>query len=417
MSNLDAAVAIISIAQHASPIESGHIEELSAHRTKSSSFTIRILLRLESILLIYGVRSILLVVLHHFYPRMSIPSHNRRNKPTESVIDYTDMRTKVKRIAVLTSGGDAPGMNACVRAVVRDGLAAGLDVYGVRRGYAGLINNEFIEMDSRSVGGIIRQGGTILMTARAPEFCDEAGRHKAIENLAAWEIDGVVVIGGDGSLHGAVDLDAAGVKVIGVPASIDNDIGGTDMAIGVDTALNTILDAMDKIKDTATAHQRSFLIEVMGRRHGYLALNAGVAGGAEMIILPSQPIDLSAIEKEVNAAFKRGKPHFIVVVAEGAEIDGKTATYALADVIGKTEYGVRVTVLGHVQRGGSPSAYDRILGTRFGAAAVEMLLDGKTGLMTAMRGGEIVGMPISEAVSQPPRLHPDILRLAEPLSM
>ncbi len=324
----------------------------------------------------------------------------------------------MKRIAVMTSGGDAPGMNACVRSVVRSGIAAGVDVLGIRRAYAGLMTNDIFEMDSRSVGGIVRQGGTMLMSARAVEFKTEDGQKRAMDTLTAWGIDGVVVVGGDGSLNGAMVLQRLGMPVIGVPASIDNDIALTEMAIGVDTALNTILDSMDKIKDTASAHQRAFLIEVMGRRHGYLALMAGVAGGAEMVILPNQCVDLQAMAREVKSAFLRGKPHFIIVVAEGACMkENESGVTSIARAISEAGVDPRITVLGHVQRGGSPTAFDRLIGTRFGAAAVRMLLAGESGKMTALQADHIVAVDIAEALSTPPILRSDIMDLSEPLSM
>lgn len=324
----------------------------------------------------------------------------------------------MKRIAVVTSGGDAPGMNACVRAVVRYGLAAGVDVFGVRRGFAGLMNNDIIEMDSRAVGGIIRLGGTVLMSARAPEFLTEQGQNRAIETLTAWGIEGMVVIGGDGSLNGARALHDHGMPVIGVPASIDNDIGCTEMSIGVDTALNTILDAVDKIKDTASAHQRAFVIEVMGRSHGYLALMSGVAGGAEVIVLPSTHVDPDGISKEARSAFLRGKPHFIIIVAEGAQAQTKeNVTSIISQAIQKAGHETRVTVLGHVQRGGSPTAFDRLLGTRFGAAAADKLLSGESGKMTCLIADHIEVVDLEQALSTPPHLREDILRLAQPLAM
>lgn len=324
----------------------------------------------------------------------------------------------MKKIAVMTSGGDAPGMNACVRAVARYGIGAGIDVYGIRRGFAGLMNNDIIELDSRSVGGIIRSGGTVLMSARALDFCTEEGQQKAIETLNAWGIEGLVVIGGDGSLHGAQALMQHGIRVMGVPASIDNDIGCTEMAIGVDTALNTILDAVDKIKDTASAHQRAFVIEAMGRHHGYLALMAGVSGGAEMILLPNSKIDLGSIAKEVKAGFLRGKPHFIIIVAEGARIEGSdNATMAVSKAIEEAGFDSRVTVLGHVQRGGSPTAFDRLLGTRFGSAAVERLLAGESGKMTCLQADHIVTVDIDEALSTTVQLRDDILKLANTLAI
>jgi len=323
----------------------------------------------------------------------------------------------MKRIAVMTSGGDAPGMNACVRAVVRYGLDAGVSVLGIQRGFAGLINNDVIEMDSRDVGGIIRLGGTILKSARALEFETEEGQQRALETISAWSIEGVVVIGGDGSLTGARVLHEHGVPVVGVPASIDNDIGCTEMAIGVDTALNTILDAVDKIKDTASAHQRAFIIEVMGRSHGYLALMAGVAGGAELIILPNTKIDPASISKEVRTAFLRGKPHFITIVAEGARMEGVgSVTLEIAHIISDAGFDPRVTVLGHVQRGGSPTAFDRLLGTRFGATAVERLFSGESGTMTCLHADRILTVPIDEALKTPAHLKEDILALTRPLA-
>lgn len=322
----------------------------------------------------------------------------------------------MKRIAVLTSGGDAPGMNACVRAVVRYGLAAGAEVYGITRGYAGLMENDIKKLDSRDVGGIIRQGGTILMSARSKEFKMPEGQAKALDVLRGWDIDGLVVIGGDGSLHGAMCLHELGFPVVGVPASIDNDISKTEMAIGVDTALNTILDAMDKIKDTASAHQRAFIIEVMGRAHGYLALMAGIAGGAEMVVLPGQSVEKDVVIKEVKSAFLRGKPHFIIVAAEGASTPDKSITQLLTEYVTESGHDARSTVLGHVQRGGSPSCYDRILGTRFGAAAVDNLVAGNIGKMVGIIDGRIVTTDLNTVLKSSPVLSDELLRLAEPLS-
>jgi len=322
----------------------------------------------------------------------------------------------MKRIAVLTSGGDAPGMNACVRAVVRYGLAAGAEVYGVRRGYAGLMANDIIELDSRAVGGSIRQGGTILMSARSKEFKTEEAQKQAIDVLRGWQIEGLVVIGGDGSLAGAAALHRMGFSVVGVPASIDNDIPETEMAIGVDTALNTILDAMDKIKDTASAHQRAFIIEVMGRAHGYLALMAGIAGGAEMVVLPKTNIDKDRVAQEVKSAFLRGKPHFIIVAAEGARTPEKSISELLCEYVSASGHEPRSTVLGHVQRGGSPTCFDRLLGTRFGAAAVDALLNGHTGVMIGVKGGRIVTVELEKVLTGAAMLSPELLRLAEPLA-
>jgi 6-phosphofructokinase 1 len=306
----------------------------------------------------------------------------------------------MKRIAVLTSGGDAPGMNPAIRAVVRTGIHYGMTVYGVNRGYTGLIGGDIIEMSARSVGGIIQRGGTILQTARSPEFKTEKGRLEALRNLNRLGIEGLVVIGGDGSLSGALELHKLGFPVVGIPGSIDNDLSGTDMAIGVDTALNTALDALDRIKDTASSHQRAFIIEVMGRNSGYLALMASIAGGAEVVLCPEVPFDLDEVAKELRDAYMRGKAHAIVVVAEGVPGGANgVAEYFQAhhDEIG---FEARVTILGHIQRGGSPSAFDRILATRLGVAAVERLHEGVYGVMVGLIGGKIVATPLAEVLAQ-----------------
>lgn len=322
----------------------------------------------------------------------------------------------MKRIAVMTSGGDAPGMNACIRAVVRYGIAAGAQVYGIRRGYAGLMTNSITELESRDVGSIIRHGGTMLMSARSEEFKTPEGLAKGLDVLHGWGIEGLIVIGGDGSLRGAKSLCDQGFPVVGVPASIDNDIPETQMAIGVDTALNTILDAMDKIKDTASAHQRAFIIEVMGREHGYLALMAGVAGGAEMVVLPGSVIKKDVVVREVKSAFLRGKPHFIIVAAEGASTPEKGITTILSEYVKESGQEPRATVLGHVQRGGSPTAYDRLLGTRFGAAAVDRLFAGECGVMVAIKEDNIVTAKLDDVFNGRAKLSPEMLRLAEPLA-
>lgn len=323
----------------------------------------------------------------------------------------------MRNIAVLTSGGDAPGMNACVRSVVRCGIAAGARVYGVRRGYAGLISGDLFEMNSRSVGGIMKNGGTILMSARSKDFREDAGQRKAISNMKAYGIDGLIVVGGDGSLTGALALHKLGFPVIGVPASIDNDIALTEMSIGVDTALNTIVDAVDKIKDTASAHQRAFIIEVMGRRHGYLALMAGVAGGAERVILPNTHIDPKEIEEDVKRAFVRGKPHYIMIVAEGANMGDINYSTTLCNELDDAGYEPRITVLGHVQRGGAPTVFDRLLGTRFGAKAVEELINGNSAKMTALQADAIVSADLEQVLSTPASIREDMIALAGPLAM
>lgn len=319
-----------------------------------------------------------------------------------------------RRLGVLTSGGDAPGMNPCIRAVVRTAIHKGFEVLGIHHGYAGLIDAEFELMDARSVGGIIQKGGTILSTARAPEFKEAAGQAKALRNLREHRIDLLVVIGGDGTHRGALALHEAGVSVVGIPATIDNDLAFTDVAIGVDTALNTILNAIDKIKDTASSHHRAFLIETMGRNSGYLALMGGVAGGAEVIILPEEPMKVEDCALEVASAYRRGKAHFIAVVAEGATPNIRE----IADHLERRELGyeVRVTILGHIQRGGSPSAFDRLLATRLGIAAVEHAVAGEVGCMVGLVGNQIVATDLSEMLDTPKQPDLEFYRRASVLA-
>jgi len=306
----------------------------------------------------------------------------------------------MKRIGVLTSGGDGPGLNPCIRAVTRMALGHGLEVMGIERGYAGLMDGEMIPLDARSVGGIIGRGGTFLGTARAPEFKTPQGQREALRNLNRHGIEGLVVIGGNGSLTGACALHRLGFPVVGVPATIDNDAVGTDMAIGVDTALNTILDAIDKIKDTASSHQRAFLIETMGRDSGYLALMSGIAGGAEMVLIPEVETTLEEVAQGLLDAYVRGKAHCIAVVAEGH----KPGTQAVADYLCERQeelgFEVRVTVLGHIQRGGAPSAFDRILATRLGAAAARELQEGNHGHIVGLIGNQIVLTPLEDVLAQ-----------------
>jgi len=307
---------------------------------------------------------------------------------------------KIRRVGVLTSGGDGPGLNPCIRAVTRTAISKGVEVMGIRRGYTGLISGELEPFDARTVGGILGQGGTILGTTRLPEFCEIKYQRQAIRVMNQHSVDGLVVIGGNGSLTGALALHKLGFPTVAVPATIDNDVNGTDIAVGVDTALNTVLDAIDKIKDTASSHQRAFLIEVMGRDCGYLALMSGIAGGAEMILVPEIPTPVEEVAETLTDAYIRGKSHGIVVVAEGY----KPGTQAVLEYLEahKEELGfsMRVTVLGHVQRGGRPSAYDRILGTRLGAGAVEGLLDGKSGHLAGMLSSKVAYTPLEEAVSK-----------------
>jgi len=304
----------------------------------------------------------------------------------------------LKRIAVLTSGGDAPGMNTCIRAVARTALFNGCDVIGIRDGYEGLLLGAMGPLDAREVGGIIQRGGTILGTARSEEFRTEAGQLKAMEILREHGVDGLVVIGGDGSMRGARTLAARGLPIVGVPATIDNDMWGTNMAIGVDTALNTISDAIDKLRDTASSHRRAFLIETMGRNCGYLAVMAGVIGGAEVVLIPEVPVSIEEVAAKVESAYKRGKTHSIVIVSEGANI----LTTELAGALEKMDVGfsTRITILGHIQRGGRPTAFDRLLASRMGVKAVDALLAGQTDVMMGLRGREVEPVPLEQVVTR-----------------
>jgi 6-phosphofructokinase 1 len=318
----------------------------------------------------------------------------------------------MNRIAVLTSGGDGPGLNPCIRAVVRTAIDKDLEVKGVRRGYSGLINLEMIDLDVRSVGGILNQGGTFLGTARSLEFKTKQGQREALRNLNRSGVDGLVVIGGNGSLTGALQLHELDFPVIGIPATIDNDVNGTDISIGVDTTLNTIISAVDKIKDTASSHQRAFLIEVMGRDSGYLALMASIAAGAELALIPEEQTSMDEVIKTVDDAYIRGKAHCIIIVAEGWEPGARPLYDFLKERREEIGFGVRLTVLGHVQRGGSPMAYDRILATRLGAAAVQALLDGQSGMMVGMVEGKVGLTPLEEAVAFQKELNMEMCELA-----
>ncbi|MBO8141793.1 MAG: 6-phosphofructokinase [Firmicutes bacterium] len=322
----------------------------------------------------------------------------------------------MKRIAVLTSGGDAPGMNAAIRAVVRTGLAAGLEVYGVRNGYAGLINGEMERMTARDVGGIIQQAGTMLRSARSREFREEEGRRKAIRKLAERGIDGLVVIGGNGTQTGNYELSKMGFPVVGVASTIDNDLYGTDMSIGVDTALNTVLEAIDRIKATASSHTRAFLVEVMGRDSGYLALTAGITGGAEAVIIPEVEVDPDSVARELLDAYARGKSHAILVVAEGAKLNAASLVKYFQENHAKIGFELRVTVLGHVQRGGTPTAFDRMLGTRLGAAAVDALLAGEHGVLVGWVNNRPQLTPLSEVAGRTRRADPQLYELARVLA-
>ena len=318
------------------------------------------------------------------------------------------------RVAVLTSGGDAPGMNAAVRAVARTAFYWGWEVFGVRDGYRGLLEGRVYPMDRRGMGGIVHRGGTILGTERSKEFATPEGQRKAAGKLDEADIGGLVVIGGNGSLTGALRLSELGVDVVGVPASIDNDVGGTESAIGVDTALNTALGAIDRLKDTASSHHRAHVVEVMGRDCGYLALMSAIAGGAEAAVVPEFEPSPEALIAHIKKAYDQGKSHFIVVVAEGAPLSAEE----INDYINNTEgtYDARLTVVGHIQRGGIPTAYDRILASRLGTAAAQALADGATGTMVAVKGEEIGRVPLEEAVGGQRELDPELYKMAEVLA-
>jgi 6-phosphofructokinase 1 len=288
-------------------------------------------------------------------------------------------------------------MNAAIRAVVRTAMANDANVIGIANGYEGLSSGEFHPMGARDVGGILQRGGTILQTRRSERFKEAKGQREAIRHMNEAGIDGLIAIGGDGTLRGAHALSTQRVKVVGIPASIDNDIWGSDMSIGVDTALNTIMEAVDKLRDTASSHNRAFLIETMGRNSGYLAVMAGIVCGAEIVLMPEVPITVEEIAEAVEDAYRRGKTHAIIIVAEGASIH----TTDLARIIDEMDVGfkTRVTILGHIQRGGRPTAFDRLLAARMGTKAVELLLDGQTDVMVGLRAMGVMAVPLEEVTS------------------
>ncbi|MGD0012868.1 MAG: 6-phosphofructokinase [Bryobacteraceae bacterium] len=318
----------------------------------------------------------------------------------------------MKRIAVLTSGGDAPGMNAAIRAVVRTGLENGLDVYGVEHGFAGLIAGNLSPLGARDVGGIMQKGGTVLGSARCPEFKTEEGRLKAMRELNGRGIEALVVIGGNGSQTGAHALAEMGYPVVGVASTIDNDLYGSEVTIGVDTALNIALEAIDRLKVTASSHQRAMLVEVMGRNCGYLALMAGIAGGAEAVVIPECPADPEEIAREIRRAYERGKPHAIVVVAEGAKPNAQGFADYVREQGARLGFELRVTILGYMQRGGTPTYADRMLATRLGAAAVEQLVGGRSGVLVGTWKCEIIATPLGEVVAGVKPLDTKLLELA-----
>jgi 6-phosphofructokinase 1 len=321
----------------------------------------------------------------------------------------------MKKIAVLTSGGDAPGMNAAIRAVARAGIGKGWEVVGVRQGYQGLVNGNFIPLRARDVGGIIQRGGTMLGSARCLEFEKEETRVEAIRQLNCEDISGLVVIGGNGSQTGAHALSVMGFPVVGVASTIDNDLAGSDITIGVDTALNIALEALDRLKTTASSHRRAMLVEVMGRKCGYLALMAAIAGGAEAAVIPEVPTPPEKLAEQFHDAYQRGKMHAIAVVAEGAEYDAEALVSYFKQHKSRIGWDVRATILGHVQRGGIPTAYDRLLGTRLGAGAVEALDRDENGVLVGWLKGKVMTTPLPEIVGVQKAIDPELLQLAHVL--
>jgi 6-phosphofructokinase 1 len=321
----------------------------------------------------------------------------------------------IQRMAVLTSGGDAPGMNAAIRAVVRAASGHGIETYGIQDGYAGLLAGRFERYDDRSVGGILHRGGTILGTARCPEFREHKTQQRALAELKRHEIGALVVIGGNGSQQGAFALHSQGFPAVGVASTIDNDLPDTEITIGFDTALNTATSYIDRLKDTADSHHRAFIVELMGRDSGYLALLTATATGAELAIVPERKLTLDAIAGDVQAAYARGKAHYIIVVAEGASIKAhELAEYLLHQH--PCGFEARISVLGHVQRGGSPTARDRIFASRFGAAAVEALVQGRSGILVGWRKGAINEIPLDRVVGPATKVTPQMLALADLLA-
>jgi 6-phosphofructokinase 1 len=322
----------------------------------------------------------------------------------------------MKRIAVLTSGGDAPGMNAAIRAVVRTGIDQGWAVFGVRHGYGGLLGGDFVPLGQRDVGGIIQRGGTLLGSARCPEMKTEEGQIQAVRQLREHDIEALVVIGGNGSQQGSHALTQRGFPVVGVASTIDNDLYGSEITIGVDTALNIALEAIDRLKTTASSHQRAFLVETMGRACGYIALMTGIAGGAEAIVLPEIDTDPEVVAEDIRQAYERGKPHAIVVVAEGAKYNAEGLMHYFQTHRERLGFDLRATKLGHVQRGGTPGVFDRMLATRLGAGAVEALARGEQDVLVGLRKGELSTTPLGEVVAQEKTLDVSLLDLARVLA-
>jgi len=319
-------------------------------------------------------------------------------------------------IALLTSGGDAPGMNAAIRAATRAALARGWRVSGVRQGYAGLIADDMVPLSARDVGGILQQGGTVLGSARSPEFRTDAGQRQALAHLARRAVDALVVIGGNGSQTGAAALAAAGLPVVGVASTIDNDLAGTDVTIGTDTAIQVTLEAIDRLRTTASSHRRAFLVETMGRDCGHIALMAGLAGGAEVIVIPEAEVAPAEVALRLRAAHQRGKTHAFAVVAEGARHNAHALAQWFADHRADIGFGLRVTQLGHMVRGGSPTATDRVLATRLAAAAVDLLAAGGSGMLVGQTGGRITTTPLTDVAGRTRMPDLSLLELARTLA-
>jgi 6-phosphofructokinase 1 len=327
------------------------------------------------------------------------------------------MKYEIKCIGLLTSGGDSPGMNAAIRSVTRAAIFNGIRVKAIYRGYRGLITNEIVEFQTQNVSNIIQQGGTILKSARCAEFRTPEGRKEAYENMKAAEIDALVVIGGDGTFTGArIFAQEFNVPIVGLPGTIDNDLYGTDSTIGYDTALNTIVEAVDKIRDTASSHERLFFIEVMGRDAGFLALNSALASGAEAAIIPERETKEDQLEELIKNGFRKSKNSSIVIVAE-SEITGGAAGLAERMRVEHPEYDVRVTILGHIQRGGSPSAHDRILASRMGVAAIDALMDEQRSIMIGVVNDEIVHVPFTKAIKDDKPVNENLLGVIQILSI
>jgi 6-phosphofructokinase 1 len=325
------------------------------------------------------------------------------------------MASRKRRIAVLTSGGDAPGMNAAIRAVVRVSASHDVETLGVRGGYQGLMDGDMIPLGPRSVAHIILRGGTMLGSSRAPAFRTPEGQQRALDQLAARGVDGLVVIGGNGSQSGGNALHLLGYPTVGIASTIDNDIAGVDTSIGVDTALNTALEMVDRLRDTATSHRRAFAVEVMGRNSGYLALMTGIAAGAGLILTPEFPVDLAQAEQALRDAYASGKSHFLAVVAEGSPLKAAELVQHLSQIRGGA-YETRLSVLGHVQRGGPPLAFDRLLATRSAAIAVEALLRGETGVVGGLADGRYHLIPITDAIRPVSKVTPELCELAAVLA-